>query len=70
MTPSEPEPPPQPPPPPPAPRAPGLCPICAYVRVLSSDRGSTFYLCQRSKDDPRYPRYPPQPVWVCAGFER
>jgi len=47
----------------------GLCPVCRHVKLLRSDRGSTFLLCQRSKQDPAYPRYPPQPRMVCAGFE-
>jgi hypothetical protein len=50
------------------PGAAGLCPRCAYVKRLRSDRGSTFLLCARSKDDPRFPKYPPQPVLACDGF--
>jgi hypothetical protein len=67
---------PEPPRPPlsfPAPRASGregLCPHCAHVRVITSAKGSHFYLCERSKDDPRFKRYPPQPRMECAGFER
>jgi hypothetical protein len=47
-----------------------LCPDCRHVQVITSARGSVFYLCKRSKDDPRFPKYPPQPVVVCAGHER
>jgi len=32
-------------------------------------RGSRFFLCERSKDDDRFPRYPPVPVLRCPGFE-
>jgi len=56
---------------PPAPRPlhGGLCPRCAWVRVLTSDRGATFLLCCLSKQDPRFARYPPQPMLACAGFK-
>jgi hypothetical protein len=53
----------------PAPAWHGLCDSCAHVRAVTSARGSTFLLCERSKSDPRYPKYPPQPVVRCAGFE-
>lgn len=48
----------------------GLCPRCIHVRRIESAKGSVFLLCERSKDDPRFPRYPPQPRVECAGFER
>ena len=55
----------------PVPRGPGgLCPDCRHVKVLVSDRGSTFYLCQLARRDPAFPRYPVQPRLVCRGFER
>lgn len=50
------------------PRA-GLCPLCVHHRVVANRRGSRFYLCERSKDDPRFPKYPPLPVLRCDGFE-
>ncbi|HVL67752.1 MAG TPA: hypothetical protein VM364_10850 [Vicinamibacterales bacterium] len=46
----------------------GLCPRCANVQVITSDRGSRFYRCRLSASDPRFPKYPPQPVVECAGF--
>lgn len=48
----------------------GLCPGCAHVKVLSSDRGSIFVQCLLAKADARFTRYPPQPVLVCSGFKR
>jgi hypothetical protein len=48
----------------------GLCPDCRHVRAITSERGSKFWLCELSKRDPRFPRYPPQPRVSCAGFER
>jgi len=47
----------------------GLCPSCQHLKVVTSGKGSTFILCRRATDDPRYPKYPPQPVMRCAGHE-
>ncbi len=47
----------------------GLCPICRHVRVIESERGSRFLLCSKAKEDPSFPRYPPQPRLACAGYE-
>lgn len=46
----------------------GLCARCANLRVVESDRGSRFYLCQLSAVDERFPRYPRLPVMRCEGF--
>ena len=51
----------------PAPPA-GLCPDCANVQVITSDRGSRFYLCRLSATDERFPKYPMQPVVACGGY--
>jgi hypothetical protein len=40
------------------------------MKAVTSERGSTFLLCRRSAEDARYPKYPPQPVVSCPGFER
>jgi hypothetical protein len=45
----------------------GLCPGCVHVRRIVSDKGSTFLRCELSRDDPRFARYPPQPVRACPG---
>jgi len=29
-----------------------------------------FLMCELSKSDPHYPKYPPLPVLRCAGFEK
>ena len=47
----------------------GLCAGCRHGRVITSDRGSEFWLCERSRIDPAYPRFPRLPVLVCAGYE-
>jgi hypothetical protein len=48
----------------------GLCDTCAHQRVIRNTRGSSFSLCERSKADPRYPKYPRLPVIECPGWER
>jgi len=47
----------------------GLCARCQHARVIESDRGSRFWLCERSKTDPSFPRFPPLPVTACRGFD-
>jgi hypothetical protein len=57
---------------PPRPRATpqrGLCDTCAHQRVVKNTRGSRFSLCERSRTDAAYARYPRLPVLVCAGHE-
>jgi hypothetical protein len=51
-----------------SPRA-GLCAGCQYVKVIQSARGSFFLLCERSKTDPRFNKYPVLPVLQCPGYE-
>ena len=46
----------------------GLCERCAHVQIVSSSKGSRFYLCRMSAIDPRFPRYPAIPVLQCDGF--
>jgi hypothetical protein len=55
-----------------APRRPvaGLCDSCAHQRLVPNTRGSVFSLCERSRSEPEYPRYPRLPVLECAGFTR
>jgi len=47
----------------------GLCADCQFMRKMESDRGSIFYLCQRSAADPTFPKYPRLPVLQCRGYE-
>jgi hypothetical protein len=47
----------------------GLCRTCRHAAVIVSDRGSRFFRCERSKSDPRFPRYPPLPVVSCIGYD-
>ena len=48
----------------------GLCDSCVHQTVVRNTRGSSFSLCERSKTDPRYPKYPRVPVLSCPGYER
>ena len=36
---------------------------------MRNDRGSVFVLCERSRVDPAFPRYPRLPVLACSGFD-
>ena len=47
----------------------GLCNTCVHQRVVATARGSRFSLCERSRTDPRYARYPPLPIRGCPGHE-
>jgi hypothetical protein len=47
----------------------GLCDRCLHQRLVANTRGSRFSLCERSRSDPSYPKYPRLPVTGCAGFE-
>jgi hypothetical protein len=47
----------------------GLCDDCAFCRVIHSDRGSIFFLCERSFNDTAYPKYPRLPVLRCPGHQ-
>ena len=48
----------------------GLCDRCRHQRIVRTTRGSVFSLCERSKTDERFPKYPRLPVERCPGFER
>lgn len=49
--------------------SPGLCLDCRHARVIENRRGSRFRLCERSRTDPAFPRYPRLPVLHCDGYE-
>jgi uncharacterized protein (TIGR01244 family) len=46
----------------------GLCERCVHAHRIPSSKGSVFYLCELSKVDNAFPRYPRLPVIACAGF--
>ena len=47
----------------------GQCRDCLHHRVTGNRKGSLFYLCGRSKGEPRFRKYPPLPVLDCEGYE-
>jgi hypothetical protein len=47
----------------------GLCAVCRHQRLVPNTRGSVFSLCERSRTQPEYPRYPRIPVLECRGYE-
>ena len=46
----------------------GLCATCAHARRVSTPR-SVFLLCEKSRVDSSYERYPRLPMVACAGYE-
>ncbi len=47
----------------------GLCADCRYAQQIESERGSMFYLCERSASDQTFPKYPRLPVIQCSGHQ-
>jgi hypothetical protein len=47
----------------------GLCDSCRHQRLVPNTRGSVFSLCERSRQEAAYPRYPRIPVLACPGHE-
>jgi hypothetical protein len=48
----------------------GLCASCRHARIITSARGSQFVLCEKSKTDARFARYPALPIVECLGYEK
>jgi hypothetical protein len=46
----------------------GICAECSFAKRIQSERGSIFWMCERSASDPGYAKYPRLPVMRCAGF--
>jgi hypothetical protein len=45
----------------------GLCAECRFARSIRGSR-SIFWLCERSRDDSTFARYPRLPIRSCRGF--
>jgi hypothetical protein len=45
-----------------------ICETCEHMREVISGTGSRFLLCRLSQADPCFPKYPPQPVLKCDGY--
>jgi hypothetical protein len=48
----------------------GLCASCVHAQIVTSSKGSTFYLCRLSETDPGFRKYPVLPVERCSGYEK
>ena len=48
---------------------PSLCEACSHMKEVVSGKRSRFLMCQKAFADSRFPKYPPQPVVKCVGFE-
>ena len=48
----------------------GLCATCQHCTRVESSHGSIFFLCELSRTDARYARYPRLPVLKCEGYQR
>jgi hypothetical protein len=46
----------------------GLCASCGHARRVTTPR-SEFLLCEKSRTDSSYARYPRLPVLSCPGYE-
>jgi len=51
------------------PKSAGLCASCRHARRVATPR-SEFLLCERSRTDSSYERYPRLPVLSCPGYDR
>jgi hypothetical protein len=47
-----------------------LCETCSWTREVITPKGSRFFFCQLSHTDRDYPKYPPQPVVRCGGYQK
>ena len=48
----------------------GLCADCVHSRQIESSHGSVFYLCELSRTNPTFAKYPRLPVVSCPGYEK
>ncbi len=46
----------------------GLCEQCAHQRLVRSERNADYLLCEYSKTDPVFEKYPRLPVRTCSAF--
>ena len=47
----------------------GLCDSCRHQKLVRNTRGSTFSMCELSKTDRSFPKYPRLPVRECRGYQ-
>jgi GrpB-like predicted nucleotidyltransferase (UPF0157 family) len=51
------------------PQTAGLCADCRNAHNIQSSRGSLFLLCELSRTDPRFAKYPRLPVLSCLAYQ-
>jgi len=47
----------------------GLCETCIYAKVIRNQRESLFFLCEYSKIDLSFQKYPNLPVTICTAHK-
>jgi hypothetical protein len=47
----------------------GMCDSCRHQTEVRNTRGSVFSLCERSRTEAAFSRYPRLPVLECGGYQ-
>lgn len=47
----------------------GLCKKCIHAKIVRNQRSGLFFLCEYSKLDSSFVKYPKTPVISCRAFE-
>lgn len=47
----------------------GLCSVCVYKKIISTDRSSLFWFCKAAVFNKTLSRYPSLPRLECVDFE-
>ena len=48
----------------------GLCLDCQHTRIIENQYRSVFLMCERSKTDTQFAKYPHLPMIACKGYEK
>ena len=48
----------------------GHCATCRFLHVIKSARGNFFVMCNLSKTDSEFEKYPTLPVYSCDGYHQ
>ena len=47
----------------------GLCETCRFHTLVKNKRQSTFHMCEKSRTDLSFVKYPRLPVLNCKGYQ-
>ena len=47
----------------------GLCETCRFHTLVTTKQKNTFHLCEKSKSDSSFSKYPRLPVLNCRGYQ-